>query len=113
MTDFDTLGYNRIKGKVINISEGNEFNKNDYRILQSLVEKECYSLIASLNIKQIASVTNLSIQKIRIALKSFVLLNYVSLGAKDNNSNTFYITNKGRKLFSNSINPNYEDQEEL
>jgi DNA-binding transcriptional regulator GbsR (MarR family) len=71
------------------------FNKSDYRILGVLQADQCLTEISSYSIKQISEKTNLSIPKIRLVLKSFLLMNLVQEGAKDGISKTFYISEKG------------------
>lgn len=84
------------------------FNKSDYKILATLVEKECFSEIMSYNIKQISLETGLSVPKIRIVLKSFLLMELIKEGARDGISKTFYVTEKGRQFLNNALNPEYE-----
>lgn len=79
------------------------FNKNDYKILSHLLENECFSEIASLSIKQISTFTALSIPKVRLTLKSFLLTGIVNLGAKDGVSNTYYLTEKGIDFINNAL----------
>lgn len=91
------------------------FNKSDYGILSLLKDKECFSEISSLNIKQISSNTNLSIPKIRIVIKNFLLMELIKEGAKDGISKTYYITEKGVNFFNNALgytnNESGEDEE--
>jgi DNA-binding MarR family transcriptional regulator len=90
---------------------GAMFNKSDYNILADLVERECFSEIASLSIKQISEHTKLSIPKIRLVIKSFLLMGIIQEGAKDGISKTFYATDKGRKFLNNAIHPSNEGGE--
>jgi DNA-binding transcriptional regulator GbsR (MarR family) len=85
------------------------FNKNDYTILSVLVEEQCFSEIASLSIKQISANTKLSIPKIRLVLKSFLLMDLIREGAKDGISKTFYCTDKGKQFLLSAMNPNYNE----
>ena len=79
------------------------FNKNDYFILNTLIENKCYSSLESLTIKQISSVTILSIPKIRMVLKTFLLMELVQQGAKDGIGNTFFITAKGEEFYNRAM----------
>lgn len=79
------------------------FNKSDYKILTTLLDKECFSEIASLSIKDIATFSELSIPKVRMTLKSFLLTDLVRLGAKDGVSNTYYITEKGLDFINKAL----------
>lgn len=100
----------KIKGRW-NYMGGVIFNKNDYNILGVLVEKQCFTEIASLSIKQIASHTQLSIPKIRLVIKSFLLMDLIREGAKDGISKTFYCTEKGAQFLDNAMSPrNYNNE---
>ena len=88
------------------------FNKNDYSILSILVEKECFSEIGSLTIKQLSKLTNLSIPKIRLVMKNFLLTELTKEGARDGVSKTFYITEKGVKFLNNAMYPNNNENNE-
>jgi DNA-binding transcriptional regulator GbsR (MarR family) len=74
------------------------FNKSDYTILSALVSRDCYTEIRSLSIKQISDETKLSIPKIRLVLKTFLIIGYIKEGAKDGISKTYYITEKGKEF---------------
>lgn len=79
------------------------FNKNDYMILDTLIKNQCYSPLESLTIKQLASITKLSIPKIRMVIKTFLLMEIVQQGAKDKISNTFFITEKGENFYNKAM----------
>lgn len=70
-------------------------NKNDYRMLNKLMDSECYSPMESLTLKALSESTNMSISNLRIIKSNFLLMGLIKEGAKDGNSKTYYITEKG------------------
>lgn len=82
------------------------FNKNDYSILGYLEKDQCFTEIRSYTIKQIADETKLSIPKIRVVIKNFLISDYIREGARDGICKTYYITDKGLKFLKNAKNPN-------
>lgn len=89
---------------------GAVFNKNDYRILSTFDDKESYTEISSLTIKQIANNTNLSIPKVRSTVKNFVLVGFLKEGAKDGISKTYYITKEGIDHVTKITQIDYEEE---
>lgn len=75
------------------------FNKNDYKMLESLIERECNAPAASLTIKQLMRITEMSLSKIRSVKDNFILMNFIAEGSKDGNSKTYYITQQGVEHF--------------
>ena len=88
------------------------FNKNDYNILSVLLENKCFTEIGSLTIKQISNLTGLSIPKIRLVMKTFLLTELTKEGARDGISKTFYITEEGVSFLNKAMYPNKKDVEE-
>lgn len=88
------------------------FNKNDYQILDVLNNEECYSSLRSWTIQALATETKLSIPKIRITIKSFLLLGYIKEGAKSGNSKTFYITKEGVEFLNKGMTSELDNIEE-
>lgn len=72
------------------------FNKSDYAILDVLIGNECHSAFKSLTTKYIIEDTGLSHVKVRQTLKNFIMMDIVKEGAKDGNSKTYYVTEKGK-----------------
>lgn len=70
-------------------------NKNDYSILELIIVNECVSPWKSLTTKFIIEETGLSHVKVRQVLKTFVIMKYISEGAKDGNNKTYYATEEG------------------
>lgn len=70
-------------------------SKNDYNILVLLHNNQCNTKMKSYTIKKISQDTNLSIPKIRNAIKMFLLLNYINEGSNDASSKTYYINQNG------------------
>lgn len=87
----------------------NVFNKNDYKILEALIERECNCSVASLTIKQLMKITKLSVAKVRSVKNDFLLLDYIQEGSKDGNEKTFFYTVKGLDHFKNTFRFNDED----
>lgn len=75
------------------------FNKNDYKILEALIERKCTAPVASLSISQLKSITGMSLSKIRSVKDKFLLMNFIQEGSKDGNNKTFYTTEEGLKHF--------------
>ena len=88
------------------------FNKNDYNILSVLLENKCFTEIGSLTIKQISNLTGLSIPKIRLVMKTFLLTELTKEGARDGISKSFYITEEGVDFLNKAMYPNKKDGEE-
>ena len=70
-------------------------NKNDYAILELIIVNECVSPWKSLTTKFIIEESGLSHVKVRQVLKTFIIMKYVSEGAKDGNNKTYYATEEG------------------
>lgn len=92
--------------------ESTLFNKNDYFILLTLIDNKCYSPLESLTIKQMASSTKLSIPKIRMVIKTFVLMELIQQGAREGISNTYFITSKGEDFYNRAMGINNDDEGE-
>lgn len=75
------------------------FNKNDYKILETLIERECNAPAASLTIKQLMSMTGMSLSKIRSVISNFLLIGLVKEGSKDGNNKTYYCSPEGLAHF--------------
>ena len=93
------------------MSSSSIFNKSDYRILGVLQADQCFTEISSFSIKQISEKTNLSIPKIRLVLKSFLIMKLIEEGAKDGISKTFYISEKGIDFLNNAMHGNNNNNE--
>lgn len=72
-------------------------SKNDYKILLRLSEDECTTELKSYTINEIVKTTGLSVSKVRVALRTFKLLNYIAEGAVSKSAKTYYITTKGQE----------------
>ena len=70
------------------------FNKRDYIVLEILIERNCTTPVASLTIKQLIKLTNMSSSKVRSVKDNFLMMELIAEGSKDDNK-TFYITDKG------------------
>lgn len=88
------------------------FNKNDYKILSILDASECYSSVMSFTIKKISEETQLSIPKIRLTLKNFLIAEFIKEGAKEGVGKTFYITNKGVEFLNEAMQPKILNENE-
>ena len=75
------------------------FNKNDYKILESLIERQCNAPAASLTIKQLVNITGMSLSKVRSVKDKFLLMNFIQEGSKDSNNKTFFFTEYGLNHF--------------
>jgi DNA-binding transcriptional regulator GbsR (MarR family) len=75
------------------------FNKNDYKILEILIERRCSAPAASLTIKQLSEVSGMSLSKVRTVVNNFLLMNFVQCGSKDGNNKTFLHTEEGVKHY--------------
>lgn len=75
------------------------FNKNDYKVLEALIERKCNAPAASLTIKQLIKLTGMSVSKVREVKNNFLLMNFIQEGSKDSNNLTFYYTEKGLNHF--------------
>lgn len=78
-------------------------SKTDYRVLESLRKNRCYSKLIAFTIKQIIDDSGLSISTVRRSIKILISLNYIDNGAKAGHSNTFYMTDKGKKEYASAI----------
>lgn len=70
-------------------------SKNDYKILATLKDNNYISEINSCTIRDIMEFTKLSTNKVRTAIKLFKALTYISEGAAQHSSKTYYITKSG------------------
>lgn len=75
------------------------FNKNDYKVLETLIERECTTPVASLTIKQLINITEMSLSKVRSVKDNFIMMRYINEGSKDGNNKTFYVTEEGVKHY--------------
>lgn len=75
------------------------FNKSDYQILEMLIYNECFSPVESLSIRQLSDLTKLSLSKIRLTIKGFLIANLIGEGTKDGNNKTYYMTELGIEHF--------------
>lgn len=89
------------------------FNKNDYKILEALIERECNSPVASLTIKQLINITQMSLSKVRSVKDKFILTDYIQEGSKDGNEKTFFYTHEGLIHFKNIFGFADEDIENM
>lgn len=71
------------------------FNKKDYVILETLIERNCTTPVASLTIKQLMKITDMSLSKVRSVKDNFIMMEFIQEGSKDGNNKTFYVTDKG------------------
>lgn len=71
------------------------FNKNDYKVLEELIVRQCNIPVASLTIKQLMEITGMSLSKIRSVKNNFIMIGFIKEGSKDGNKKTYYITDKG------------------
>lgn len=98
----------------------NKINKRDYLILEILIERECFTPVASLSISNLINISNMSKSKVRSVKDNFIMLGYIAEGSKDGNNKTFYITSEGMEHFKlmfcfddekiNEIIDNYKDR---
>lgn len=79
------------------------FNRNDYKVLECLIVRDCNSPVASLTVKQIINLTELSQTKVRTVLNQFGLMKFLQAGSKDGNKNTYYYTNEGLEHFKKAF----------
>jgi DNA-binding MarR family transcriptional regulator len=70
-------------------------SKNDYKILFMLYEDNCITPMRSYPLKKIAEKTQLSDNKIRMALKTFKMLGYIEEGLVQHNAKTYFVTQYG------------------
>lgn len=77
--------------------------RNDYRIIDFLYNKGCLTKIYALKLQIIADGTDLSIYKIRDAVKLFLNLGIINEGAKDVRAKTYYLTEKGQEIARENI----------
>lgn len=89
------------------------FNKNDYKILEALIERECNSPAKSLTVKQIIKITEMSLSKVRAVISKFLLINYIQEGSKDGNSKTYYFTDEGVNHYKAVFGFSNEDVEDM
>lgn len=79
---------------------------NEYKILAYLYQNDYYTELQSITIKELQEKTNLSISKIREAIKKFKTLNYINEGFKHHKAKSYYITQKGIEKVLKSISNN-------
>ncbi len=89
------------------------FNKNDYKILESLIERQCNAPVASLTIKQLINITGMSLSKVRSVIGKFLLMNFIQEGSKDGNNKTYFTTEDGVKHFKLVFGFNDNDIKEI
>lgn len=58
-----------------------KFNKNDFKILGNLYSDGCTTDLKSKTLKMLSSETELSLIKVRVTMKNFLLANLCSEGA--------------------------------
>lgn len=85
------------------------FNKNDYLILEAIIGNRCTTPVMSFTINQISKESNFSEIKVRLAIKSFQMYDYIKEGSKDGNTKTYYVTNEGIKHYMSVMN--YDDED--
>ena len=85
-----------------------DFNRNEYRIMNTLYQNICFSKLCSFKIQRIADETGLSVVKIRQSMKMFLNLGLVEKGARDERANTFYLTTEGIKVVEDSMKVDQE-----
>jgi hypothetical protein len=78
-------------------------SKNDYKILINLYKYGCINELHSISVYKINELTNLSISKIRLTIKSFLNLKYIAEGLINNHSKTYYVTSDGIQKINNLI----------
>jgi len=71
------------------------FNKNDYKILESLIERKCTAPASSLTVKQLIKITELSLSKVRSVIGKFILMDFIKEGSKDGNNKTYFALQAG------------------
>ena len=76
-------------------------SKNDYKVIITLYEHECTTEMKSFTIKKLHDITDLSVNKIRDTIKSFLLKGYIAEGAAQHNAKTYYITQLGIQKINN------------
>lgn len=89
------------------------FNKNDYKMLEGLIERQCDAPAASLTIKQLMKITGMSLSKIRSVKDNFIIIGFIQEGSKDGNSKTYYVTEKGLEHFKRVFRFNDENINEM
>lgn len=72
--------------------------KNDYMIMNTLYDNGCLSKMCSFTLQKIAETTNLSIYKIRDAMKLFMNLGLVNEGARDVRAKTYFLSEQGIEI---------------
>lgn len=72
--------------------------KNDYMIMNTLYDNGCLTKMCSFTLQKIADTTNLSIYKIRDAMRLFINLGLVDEGARDVRAKTYFLSDKGREI---------------
>lgn len=70
-------------------------SKNDYKILLKLYENNCTTEMRSYSIKKLCEITELSVNKIRSTIKTFMILDYIAEGCVQHNAKTYFITVNG------------------
>lgn len=68
---------------------------NEYKILAYLYQNDYHTELQSITIKELQKQTELSINKIREAIKKFKTMNYVSEGFMHHRAKSYYITKEG------------------
>lgn len=82
--------------------------KNDYMIMDTLYDNGCLSKMCSFTLQKIATTTNLSVFKIRDAIKLFITLELVCEGARDVRAKTYFLSEKGRSIVEENKNTSIE-----
>lgn len=80
-----------------------DLTRNEYRIISTLYENGCFSRLCSFRKDKLAELTNLSVYKIRDAMKTFLNLGIVEKGAKDVRADTYFLTEKGIKIAEDNM----------
>jgi predicted transcriptional regulator len=66
--------------------------------MDTMYNMGCFSTICSFTLQKIADTTNLSIYKIRDAMKLFINLGLVNEGARDVRAKTYFLSEKGIQI---------------
>lgn len=70
-------------------------SRNDYKILSVLYQYECTNELKSITINKINELSDLSVSKVRVSIKTFKNMDYIAEGVLQHKAKTYYITELG------------------
>lgn len=88
----------------LNVKQRIVFSRNDYEVLIHLYNNDYIAEINAPPIKKIKEEVELSPNKIRQALKNFIIVGYVDEGTTIGKAKTYYITNRGIDRIEKMLN---------